>query len=62
MNCQVNTFAKKWSSKILTDLQKRRLIVMPRSGSLSFAEKDEMDDQVQSRDFMGKLRWATDAT
>ena len=28
-----------WSSKILSDLQNRRLIVMPRSGSLSFAEK-----------------------
>ena len=35
-------FDGKWSSKILSDLQKRRLIVMPRSGSLSFAEKDEM--------------------
>jgi hypothetical protein len=35
-----------WSSKILSDLQNRRLIVMPRSGSLSFAEKDEMDDQI----------------
>ena len=41
------SFNGQWSSKILTDLQKRRLIVMPRSGSLSFAEKDEMDDQVQ---------------
>ena len=35
-----------WSSKILSDLQNRRLIVMPRSGSLSFAETDEMDDQI----------------
>ena len=40
-------FDGKWSSKILSDLQKRRLIVMPRSGSLSFAEKDKMDDQIQ---------------
>ena len=31
-------FDGKWSSKILTDLQKRRLITMPRSGPLSFAE------------------------
>ena len=35
-------FDGKWSSKILTDLQKRRLIVMPRTGPLSFAEKGEI--------------------
>ena len=40
-------FDGKWSSKILTDLQKRRLIVMPRSGPLSFAEKDEMFSKVR---------------
>ena len=36
-----------WSSKILSDLQDRRLIIMPRSGSLSFAEKDEMSDSIE---------------
>ena len=43
------SFNGQWSSKILSDLQKRRLIVMPRSGSLSFAEKDEMLDEIQFR-------------
>jgi hypothetical protein len=41
------SFDGKWSSKILTDLQKRRLIVMPRSGPLSFAEKDEVLDEIR---------------
>jgi hypothetical protein len=41
------SFNGQWSSKVLSDLQNRRLIVMPRSGSLSFAEKDEMDDQIE---------------
>ena len=41
------SFNGQWSSKFLSDLQDRRLIVMPRSGSLSFAEKDEMNDQVE---------------
>jgi hypothetical protein len=36
-----------WSSKVLSDLKKRRLIIMPRSGSLSIAEKDEKDNQIQ---------------
>ena len=40
-------FDGKWSSKILTDLQKRRLIVMPRSGPLSFAEKDEIFSKIR---------------
>ena len=41
------SFNGHWSSKVLSDLKKRRLIVMPRSGSLSIAEKDEMYNQIQ---------------
>jgi hypothetical protein len=40
-------FNGQWSSKVLSDLQDRRLIVMPRSGSLLYAEKNEMDDQIE---------------
>ena len=40
-------FDGKWSSKILSDLRDRRLIIMPRSGPLSFAEKDEMLDEIR---------------
>jgi hypothetical protein len=39
-------FDGKWSSQILSDLKDRRLITMPRSGPLSFAEKDEMLDEI----------------
>ena len=35
------SFDGRWSSQILSDLKDRRLITMPRSGPLSFAEKDE---------------------
>lgn len=44
-------FDGKWSSKILTDLQKRRLIVMPRSGPLSFAEKGEIYDEIKLNNY-----------
>ena len=40
-------FDGKWSSQILSDLRDRRLITMPRSGPLSFAEKDEMLDEIR---------------
>ena len=40
-------FDGKWSSKVLSDLRDRRLITMPRSGPLSFAEKDEMFSKVR---------------
>jgi hypothetical protein len=40
-------FNGKWSSEILSDLKDRRLITMPRSGPLSFAEKDEMLDTIR---------------
>ena len=40
-------FDGKWSSKILSDLKDRRLITMPRSGPLSFAEKGEILDEIQ---------------
>jgi len=40
-------FDGKWSSQILSDLRDRRLIIMPRSGPLSFAEKDEMLDEIR---------------
>ena len=43
-------FNGKWSSQILSDLRDRRLITMPRSGPLSFAEKDEMLDEIQLKD------------
>jgi len=36
------SFNGKWSSQVLSDLMDRRLITMPRSGPLSYAEKDEM--------------------
>ena len=41
------SFDGKWSSQILSDLKDRRLITMPRSGPLSFAEKDEMLDEIR---------------
>jgi len=44
-------FDGKWSSKILTDLQKRRLIVMPRTGPLSFAEKGEIYDEIKLNNY-----------
>ena len=40
-------FDGKWSAKVLSDLKDRRLITMPRSGPLSFAEKDEMFSKVR---------------
>ena len=40
-------FDGKWSSQILSDLKDRRLITMPRSGPLSFAEKDEVLDEIR---------------
>jgi hypothetical protein len=41
------SFNGKWSSQILSDLKDRRLITMPRSGPLSFAEKGEILDEIQ---------------
>ena len=49
------SFDGKWSSKILSDLRDRRLITMPRSGPLSFAEKDEMLDEIQLRYDVSKV-------
>ena len=40
-------FDGKWSSQILSDLKDRRLITMPRSGPLSFAEEDEVLDEIR---------------
>ena len=40
-------FNGKWSSEILSDLKDRRLITMPRSGPLSFAEKGKILDEIQ---------------
>jgi len=40
-------FDGKWSSQILSDLKDRRLITMPRSGPLSFAEKGEIYDEIK---------------
>jgi len=41
------SFDGKWNSQILSDLEDRRLITMPRSGPLSFAEKGEILDAIQ---------------
>ena len=41
------SFDGKWSSQILSDLKDRRLITMPPSGPLSFAEKGEILDEIQ---------------
>jgi hypothetical protein len=40
-------FNGKWNSGILSDLKDRRLITMPRSGPLSFAEKGKFLDEIQ---------------
>ena len=41
------SFNGQWSLKILSDLKDRRLITMPRSGPLSFAEKGKILDEIQ---------------
>ena len=41
------SFDGRWSSQILSDLKDRRLITMPRSGALLFAEKGENIDNIR---------------
>jgi hypothetical protein len=41
------SFNGQWSSQVLSDLKDRRLITMPRSGPLSFAEKGKIHDEIK---------------
>ena len=41
------SFDGQWNSQILSDLKDRRLITMPPSGPLSFAEKSEILDEIE---------------
>ncbi|MDA9767111.1 VCBS repeat-containing protein, partial [Candidatus Thioglobus sp.] len=41
------SFNGQWNSQILSDLKDRRLITMPPSGPLSFAEKSEILDEIE---------------